>query len=230
MAENMITVEKLFKQYGKGENAVQALKDISFSVRKGEFVAVTGESGSGKTTLLNVLGSLITADEGHIIVDGKDITKYNDSQLAAYRRQKIGIIFQNYNLIQVLNAEENICLPMNLDSAQPDMAFLEELLELTGLKQKRNRFPHELSGGEQQKISFARALIHKPDIILADEPTGNLDTKNSRELISVLKNSIRKYRQTLILITHDLSIAAQADRIFVMKDGVLTEEDGVNKS
>ncbi len=226
----MIDVQNLSKQYGKGETAVKALQNVNFSVNRGEFIAVTGESGGGKSTLLNVLGSLIPADEGKVIVDGKDITVLNDNQLAAYRRKKIGFIFQNYNLIPVLNVEENILLPLNLDSTAPDQKFLEELLEVTELKSKRNRFPHELSGGQQQRAAFARALIHKPDVILADEPTGNLDTRNSREIISILKNSIKRYDQTLILITHDLSIAAQADRIFRMQDGILTEEGAVKQS
>lgn len=229
MAEMMIQAQHLWKAFGNGENTIHALNDVSFSVKKGEFVAVTGESGGGKTTLLNVLGSLLPADDGHILVDGMDITTFTDNQLAAYRRQKIGFIFQNYNLIPVLNVEENICLPLNLDSMEPDMEYLTELLELTGLSKKRYNFPHELSGGQQQRAAFARALIHKPDIVLADEPTGNLDTKNSREIISILKNSIRKYQQTLVLITHDLSIAAQADRVFRMQDGVLTEENGVKQ-
>lgn len=230
MNASMIRVENLHKQFGKGETAVKALNGVELSVNKGEFVAVTGESGGGKSTLLNVLGSLLPADEGHVIVDGTDITTLNDNQLAAYRRRKIGFIFQNYNLIPVLNIEENICLPLNLDSAQPDMNYLEELLELTGLTARRYSFPHELSGGQQQRVAFARALIHKPDIILADEPTGNLDTRNSREIISILKSSIQKYQQTLLLITHDLSIAAQADRVFRMQDGVLTEERGVKQA
>lgn len=223
MENVIITVEKLTKQYGKGENALLALNDVNFKVHEGEFVAITGESGSGKTTLLNCLGSLDRPTSGSIIVDGTDITARNDAELSAYRRRKIGFIFQMYNLIPVLNVEENIVLPLNLDNTEPDMEYLDELLKITGLTQKRNNFPHELSGGQQQRVAFARALIHKPPIILADEPTGNLDSKNSREVISILKNSIKKYNQTLILITHDGSIAAQADRIFRITDGVLSE-------
>ncbi len=223
MENVIITVEKLTKQYGKGENALLALNDVNFKVHEGEFVAITGESGSGKTTLLNCLGSLDRPTSGSIIVDGNDITACNDAELSAYRRRKIGFIFQMYNLIPVLNVEENIVLPLNLDNTEPDMEYLDELLKITGLTQKRNNFPHELSGGQQQRVAFARALIHKPPIILADEPTGNLDSKNSREVISILKNSIKKYNQTLILITHDGSIAAQADRIFRITDGVLSE-------
>lgn len=223
MDDVIIRVKDLTKQYGTGENALLALNKVNFVVCMGEFVAVTGESGSGKTTLLNCLGSLDTATSGRIIVSGTDITKQNDNELSVYRRKKIGFIFQAYNLIPVLNIEENIVLPLNLDNAEIDMEYLDELLDVTGLKSKRNNFPHELSGGQQQRVAFARALIHKPQIILADEPTGNLDSKNSREIITILKNSIKKYNQTLILITHDGGIATQADRIFRITDGVLTE-------
>ena len=199
MDDNIILkTEKLKKEYGAGENAFLALNDVDLEVKQGEFLAITGESGSGKTTLLNCLGSLDRPTSGKII-------------------------FQNFNLIPVLNVEENIVLPLNLDNTPPDKEFLEELLKLTGLDVKRNNYPHELSGGQQQRVSFARALIHKPRIILADEPTGNLDSKNSREIISILKSSIKKYNQTLILITHDGSIAAQADRICRITDGVLSE-------
>ena len=225
MVQNiMIETHELTRTFGRGEAAVHALCDVSFSIRTGEFAAVTGESGSGKTTLLNILGSLDTPTSGTVRACGQDLTRMSDNQLAAYRRKNIGFIFQNYNLIPVLNVEENIVLPLNLDNTPPDMQFLDELLEVTGLTAKRRSFPHELSGGQQQRVAFARALIHKPDIILADEPTGNLDSRNSREIIAILKNSIRKYNQTLVLITHDPSIAAQADRIFRMTDGRLTEE------
>ncbi|SHM86393.1 ABC transporter ATP-binding protein [Ruminococcus flavefaciens] len=224
MDDNIILkTEKLTKEYGEGENAFLALDKVDLEVRQGEFVAITGESGSGKTTLLNCLGSLDRATSGSILFNGKDITKMDDNGLSAYRRKSIGFIFQNFNLIPVLNVEENIVLPLNLDNTSPDKEFLEELLKLTGLDVKRNNYPHELSGGQQQRVAFARALIHKPKIILADEPTGNLDSKNSREIISILKNSIKKYNQTLILITHDGSIAAQADRICRITDGVLSE-------
>ncbi len=223
MDDVIIRTEDLTKQYGTGETALLALNKVNFEVCTGEFIAVTGESGSGKTTLLNCLGSLDKATSGKIIVDGTDITKQNDKELSVYRRKKIGFIFQAYNLIPVLNIEENIVLPLNLDNAEIDMEYLDELLDVTGLKSKRENFPHELSGGQQQRVSFARALIHKPQIILADEPTGNLDSKNSREIITILKNSIKKYNQTLVLITHDSGIAAQADRIFRITDGVLTE-------
>lgn len=219
----MLKTEKLTKQYGEGENAFLALKDVDLEVKQGEFLAVTGESGSGKTTLLNCIGSLDRPTSGSILFGGKDIAKMDDNGLSAYRRKSIGFIFQSFNLIPVLNVEENIVLPLNLDNTPPDKEFLEELLKLTGLDVKRRNYPHELSGGQQQRVAFARALIHKPKLILADEPTGNLDSKNSREIISILKNSIKKYNQTLILITHDGSIASQADRICRITDGVLTE-------
>ncbi len=220
---DVMRVEHLCKQYGKGETAVLTLKDVNFSVKPGEFIAITGESGSGKTTLLNILGSLDHPTEGQVCFRGQVLSALSDNALAAYRRKNIGFIFQNYNLIPVLNVEENIVLPLHLDNAPHDAAFLEELLQVTGLADRRLHFPHMLSGGQQQRVAFARALIHKPDVILADEPTGNLDTKNSREIIAILKASIKKYDQTLILITHDPALAAQADRIFVMEDGVLKE-------
>ena len=225
----IIKTDSLFKQYGEGETKVMALDNVNMEIRRGEFVAVTGESGSGKTTLLNVIGSLDTPTSGKVYFNGDEMTRKSDNELSTYRRRSIGFIFQSYNLIPVLNVEENIVLPLNLDSTEPDMAYLEELLELTGLTSKRRSYPSELSGGQQQRVAFARALIHKPELILADEPTGNLDSRNSREIIEILKSSIRKYAQTLILITHDLSIAAQADRIFCMQDGILTESEGTLK-
>ena len=214
------------KKYGKGEDEVIALNDVSMKIRKGEFISVTGESGSGKSTLLNVLGSLDKPDSGKIMVGDKDLVTMKDNDLAAYRRRKTGFIFQTYNLIPVLNVVENIVLPLNLDNAKTDKDYLEELLELSGLSDKRNRFPHELSGGQQQRVAFVRALIHKPEIIFADEPTGNLDNKTSRDIIAILKNSVRKYNQALVLITHDLSVASQADTIYVMNDGVLSQGGG----
>ena len=224
--EIIISAENLVKKYGKGEDEVIALNDVSMKIRKGEFISVTGESGSGKSTLLNVLGSLDKPDSGKIMVGDRDLVTMKDNDLAAYRRRKTGFIFQTYNLIPVLNVVENIVLPLNLDNAKTDKDYLEELLELSGLSDKRNRFPHELSGGQQQRVAFVRALIHKPEIIFADEPTGNLDNKTSRDIIAILKNSVRKYNQALVLITHDLSVASQADTIYVMNDGVLSQGGG----
>lgn len=226
--EIIISAENLIKKYGKGEEEVTALNDVSLKIRKGEFVSVTGESGSGKSTLLNVLGSLDKPDSGRIMVGDTDLLTMKDNDLAAYRRKRTGFIFQTYNLIPVLNVVENIVLPLNLDNAKVDNDFLEELLELSGLKDKRNRFPHELSGGQQQRVAFVRALIHKPDIIFADEPTGNLDNKTSRDVIEILKNSVKKYNQALVLITHDLSVASQADSVYVMNDGILSQGGGLS--
>ncbi len=219
----ILSAEHLVKIYGSGETEVKALDDVSLQVHRGEFISVTGESGSGKSTLLNVLGSLDRPDSGKVLFSGSDITSMKDNDLAAYRRRNTGFIFQSYNLIPVLTVEENIVLPLNLDNVKPDREYLDELLELTGLSEKRHRFPTELSGGQQQRVAFVRALIHKPEIILADEPTGNLDNKNSREVIAVLKNSVKKYNQALILITHDMSIAVQADTVYVMDDGKIRQ-------
>jgi len=221
--EIILSAEQLVKKYGSGETEVTALDAVTLKVCRGEFVSVTGESGSGKSTLLNVLGSLDKPDSGKVLFAGNDITQMKDDDLAFYRRRNTGFIFQTYNLIQVLNVLENIVLPLNLDNVKPDMEYLDELLELTGLSDKKYRFPAQLSGGQQQRVAFVRALIHKPDIILADEPTGNLDNKNSREMIAILKNSVKKYNQALILITHDMSIAAQADTVYVMDDGKISQ-------
>ncbi|MCQ2464085.1 MAG: ABC transporter ATP-binding protein [Oscillospiraceae bacterium] len=219
----ILSAEHLVKIYGSGETEVKALDDVSLQVHRGEFVSVTGESGSGKSTLLNVLGSLDKPDSGKVLFSGNDIVTMKENDLAAYRRRNTGFIFQSYNLIPVLTVEENIVLPLNLDNVKPDEEYLEELLELTGLSDKRHRFPTELSGGQQQRVAFVRALIHKPEIILADEPTGNLDNRNSREVIAVLKNSVKKYNQALVLITHDMSIAVQADTVYVMDDGKIRQ-------
>ncbi len=222
----ILQTEELVKTYGKGEEMIHALNHVSLTVHRGEFVAITGESGGGKTTLLNVLGTLDTPDSGCVIFDGTDLTGKKDDFLSTYRRRNIGFIFQDYNLIPVLTVEENIVLPLRLDNTPVETAYLEELLEMIGMSARRHHYPHELSGGQQQRVAFARALIHRPQMILADEPTGNLDSKNSREMISILKNSIAKYNQTLILVTHDGNIVTQADRIFTMQDGVLTEIRG----
>lgn len=221
--EVILTAEHLVKKYGEGDSVVTALDDVMLKVHRGEFVSVTGESGSGKSTLLNVLGSLDRPDSGKVFFGKDEITAMNDNELAAYRRKNTGFIFQSYNLIPVLSVEENIVLSLNLDNAKPDMDYLEELLEVTGLKDRRHSYPSELSGGQQQRVAFVRALIHKPQIILADEPTGNLDSKNSREVITVLKNSVKKNSQALVLITHDMSVAAQADTVYVMDDGKIRD-------
>ncbi len=222
----ILQTEELVKTYGKGEEMIHALNHVSLTVHRGEFIAITGESGGGKTTLLNVIGTLDTPDSGRVLFDGIDMTGKKDDYLSTYRRRNIGFIFQDYNLIPVLTVEENIVLPLRLDSTPVDTAYLDELLEMIGMGTRRHHYPHELSGGQQQRVAFARALIHKPQLILADEPTGNLDSKNSREIISILKNSIAKYNQTLVLVTHDGNIATQADRIFTMQDGILTEYRG----
>lgn len=218
----VISAEHLVKKFGKGETEVIALNDVSLKVHRGEFVSVTGESGSGKSTLLNILGTLDKPTSGKVFVENGELTAMNDDQQACYRRKNAGFVFQSYNLIPVLTVEENIVVSLNLDNTPPDLKYLDELLAMTGLEEKRYRFPNELSGGQQQRVAFVRALIHKPQIILADEPTGNLDNKNSREIITVLKNSIKKYNQALVMVTHDMRIASQADTVYVMDDGVIS--------
>ena len=209
---SFIEIQDLCKIYGKGETEVDALQNVSLTIEKGEFVAITGPSGSGKSTLLHMLGAVDTPTSGKVIIDGTDVFNTKEKELAIYRRRKIGFIFQFYNLIPVLTAEENITIPLKLDSRDVDQEYLEEIIETLGLSDRRNHFSNQLSGGQQQRIAIGRAMINRPAIILADEPTGSLDTKNSREIITLLKFAVRKYGQTLILITHDPSIAAQADR------------------
>ena len=216
---NILSTQNLCKVYGKGETAVQALIDINIKVEQGEFVAVTGASGSGKSTLLHMLGAVDIPTSGKVFIEGIDVFKNKEKVLAAFRRRKIGFVFQFYNLIPVLTAEENIRVPLSLDGQNVDEAFLNEILDTLGLQDRRNHLPSQLSGGQQQRVTIGRAIIHKPAIILADEPTGNLDTQNGHEIVALLKNSVRKYGQTLILITHDASIAAQADRVIMMQDG-----------
>ena len=216
---SILQTQDLTKIYGRGETAVCALNHINISVEKGEFIAITGASGSGKSTLLHMLGAVDRPTSGKVFIDGNDIFATKEKNLAVFRRRKIGFIFQFYNLIPVLNARENITVPIMLDGQKVDEAYLEEIMETLGIKERENHLPNQLSGGQQQRVAIARALIHRPSIILADEPTGNLDTKNGREIISLLKSSVRKYGQTLVLITHDQSIAAQADRIIVIEDG-----------
>ena len=221
----ILKVQNLSKVYGKGENKVIALNDVSFSVEKGEFVAIVGASGSGKSTLLHLVGGVDRPTRGKVFIDGKNIYEMNDDQLAIFRRRQVGIIYQFYNLIPILNVEENITLPLELDNRNVNQKDLKELLELLGLERRKNHLPNELSGGQQQRVSIGRALITHPAIILADEPTGNLDSKSSDEIVSLLKKSNKDYKQTIIMITHNMEIAKQADRIIKIEDGKIVQED-----
>lgn len=225
----VVETKNLVKVYGRGETAVRAVDDVSMQIEPGEFVALVGESGSGKTTLLNLLGALDTPTSGEIIIGGQSLAGQSDAQLSAYRRRNVGFIFQSYNLIPVLNVAENIALPMSLDNQEVDQDYLSELLAILGLTDRRDYYPHQLSGGQQQRVAIGRALIAKPKLLLADEPTGNLDSRNSREIVTLLQNSVRKYNQTLLLITHDGHVAAHADRVLHMLDGKLWggAEEGV---
>ena len=220
---NLLEVNNICKTYGNGETAVHALKNVSFSVPKGEYVAIVGESGSGKSTLLNMIGALDTPTSGKVTIGGKEIFSMNDSKLTVFRRRNIGFIFQAFNLVPELTVEQNIIFPMLLDYQKPDKKYLEELLTVLNLKERRNHLPGQLSGGQQQRVAIGRALITRPSLILADEPTGNLDTQNSSEVITLLKEASRKYEQTIIMITHNRSIAQSADRILQVSDGVLTD-------
>lgn len=216
-------VKDICKTYGNGETAVQALKHVSFSVPKGEFVAVVGESGSGKSTLLNTLGALDTPTSGKVYIDGKDIFAMKEKQLTVFRRRNIGFIFQAFNLIPELTVEQNMMFPVLLDYQKPNKKYLEELLTVLNLKERRNHLPNQLSGGQQQRVAIGRALLTRPSLILADEPTGNLDSKNSSEVIALLHEASKKYAQTIIMITHSQSIAQTADRVLKVSDGVLTD-------
>lgn len=220
---NLLEVKQVSKTYGKGEAAVRALKNVSFSVPKGEFVAVVGESGSGKSTLLNMIGALDMPTSGKVFIDGKDIFSMKDSKLTIFRRRNIGFVFQAFNLIPELNVEQNIVFPVLLDYQKPDKAHLEEILTVLNLQDRRRHLPRELSGGQQQRVAIGRALITRPSLILADEPTGNLDTKNSSEVIALLREASKKYEQTIIMITHNRSIAGTADRVLQISDGILTD-------
>lgn len=220
---NLLEVNNICKTYGSGETAVYALKKVSFSVPKGEYVAVVGESGSGKSTLLNMIGALDTPTSGKVTIGGKDIFSMNDSKLTVFRRRNIGFIFQAFNLVPELTVEQNIIFPVLLDYQKPDKKYLEELLAVLNLKERRSHLPSQLSGGQQQRVAIGRALITRPSLILADEPTGNLDTRNSSEVIALLKEASRKYEQTIIMITHNRSIAQSADRVLQVSDGVLAD-------
>lgn len=225
----ILKAENLSKTYGKGETRVEALKGVSFSVLKGEFVSIVGPSGSGKSTLLNLLGALDKPSSGSVLLDGMNIFQMNEEGQAIFRRRNIGFIFQAYNLVPELNVVENIILPLLLDYKKPNMHYIDELLDILGLAERKHHLPNQLSGGQQQRVAIGRALAARPAIILADEPTGNLDTKNSREVIDLMKLSIERYNQTLIMITHNQNYAAYADRVFKVEDGVLTELGGAGR-
>ncbi|WP_346936482.1 ABC transporter ATP-binding protein [Clostridium sp.] len=215
----MLTIKELCKTYGNGEAKVDALKNINLTINQGEFMSIVGASGSGKSTLLHAMAGLDKPTEGNIIIDNQDIYTLDGDNLAVFRRRKIGFVFQSFNLIDVLTLEENIQLPVLLDHQKIDKDYLDELLELLGLRDRRDHLPSQLSGGQQQRAAIARALIYKPSIIFADEPTGNLDKKNSKEVMELLKLSSKKYKQTLVVVTHDLEIASEADRIITLSDG-----------
>lgn len=221
----ILKVENLSKIYGKGENEVRAVDNISFSIEKGEFVAIVGASGSGKSTLLHLLGGVDRPTSGKVFIDGEDIYSLNDDKLAIFRRRQIGLIYQFYNLIPILNVIENITLPCNLDGEEADEKKLNELLKTLGIENRKSHLPNELSGGQQQRVSIGRAMINNPAIMLADEPTGNLDSKASDEIISLLKLSNKKFNQTVIIITHDLEIAKQADRVITIEDGKILKDE-----
>ena len=223
MNMNILEVQDLCKTYGKGEAEVRALDHISFSVGKGEFIAIVGESGSGKSTLLNVVGALDNPTSGKVLIDGKDIFSMPEKKLTVFRRQNIGFIFQSFNLIPELNVEQNITFPLLLNYQRPDQKYVEELLEILGLKERRKHLPSQLSGGQQQRVAIGRALAARPAIIMADEPTGNLDSKNSQEVITLLKSMSAKYRQTILMITHNENHADATDRVLRMTDGRLKD-------
>lgn len=220
---NLLEIQQICKTYGSGEAAVQALKNVTFSVPKGEYVAIVGESGSGKSTLLNMIGALDTPTSGRVLIDGNDTFSMKEKQLTVFRRRNIGFIFQSFNLIPELTVEQNIIFPVLLDYQKPDRRYLEELLSVLNLQKRRNHLPSQLSGGQQQRVAIGRALITRPSLILADEPTGNLDSQNSHDVIALLKETSRKYEQTIVMITHNRSIAQTADRILSVSDGVLTD-------
>lgn len=220
----LLKTECLSKIYGSGENQVVAVKGVNLSVEQGEFVAVVGSSGSGKSTLLHMLGGVDRPTSGRVLMENEDIYKMNDDKLAVFRRRQVGLIYQFYNLIPVLNVEENMTLPCELDGKAPDKEFVRELADTLGLSKRLKHLPNQLSGGQQQRVAIGRALMNRPAILLADEPTGNLDSKASDEIVELLKFSNHKYRQTILMITHNLEIAKQADRVLVMEDGKLSDD------
>ena len=220
---DLLQVRNVSKTYGSGEAPVHALKRVCFTVPKGEFVAVVGESGSGKSTLLNIIGALDTPTSGRVFLDGQDIFSMKERNLTVFRRRNIGFIFQSFNLVPELTVEQNLVFPLLLDHQKPDRRYLEELLTVLGLKERRRHLPSQLSGGQQQRVAIGRALITRPALILADEPTGNLDTRNTSEVITLLKEASRLYEQTIVMITHSRSIAQSADRILQVSDGVVTD-------
>ena len=221
----VLEVKELTKKYGQGESEVVALDHVSFSVERGEFVAIIGASGSGKSTLMNMIGGIDTPTSGSVIIEGKDISDMNEDELAIFRRRNLGIIYQFYNLISTLTAEENIALPWKLDGRKENKKRLEEILQMLGLENRANHLPGQMSGGQQQRVSIGRALINEPAFILADEPTGNLDSKTGSEIIDILKLTNQKYNQTILLVTHDANIALQADRIITIGDGKIVKDE-----
>ena len=226
----VLNVEHLTKIYGSGNNEVRALDDVSFSVEQGEFLAIIGPSGSGKSTLLHILGGVDRPTSGKVFMNGQDVYAQNEEQLAIFRRRNVGLIYQFYNLIPVLNVTENMTLPVRMDGRKVNEERLAELLGLLALEDRKNNLPNQLSGGQQQRVSIGRALMNAPEVVLADEPTGNLDSKNSREIVELLKLSNRKYNQTLIVITHDEQIALQADRIIAIEDGKIVRDERIRRT
>lgn len=221
----IVETHELCKQYGQGETAVNALRGVNIKVEKGEFVAISGASGSGKSTLLHMLGAVDRPTSGKVILEGTSVFDQREKDLAVFRRRKIGFVFQFYNLIPVLTAEENIMLPLRLDGQKADREYMEDILDTLDLKRRRNHLPNQLSGGQQQRVSIGRALMNAPAVVLADEPTGNLDSKNSQEIVDLLKYSNQTYKQTLIVITHDENIALQADRVIALEDGKIVRDE-----
>lgn len=222
---SILEVQHISKTYGKGETKVNALNDVSFSVEQGEFVAIIGPSGSGKSTLLHILGGVDTPSSGNVIINGVNIATLNETALAIFRRRQIGLIYQFYNLIPILTVEENLTLPLLLDGRKPDKRQIEELIQTLGLEKRIKHLPNQLSGGQQQRVSIGRALVNNPALLLADEPTGNLDSENSREIISLLRKFNKEHKQTVIIITHDERIAVSADRVIAIEDGRITRDE-----